>query len=151
MADSESSTAVRKGQCESFLSRNEFEKGYRAMFFDPAFRDKDTEINQPLQIAWDAYKGARKSPITPKAGAEFAPPDYDLSVEWIATREQPIAGKSENVVVTIAAYPQCRGTGKTISEALKAARQEWNFLHDCRAAWAVETLLDRTASDRRQP
>jgi multimeric flavodoxin WrbA len=37
-------------------------------------------------LAWDAYKEGRKAPITRKAGAEFADPDYDLSTEWLETR-----------------------------------------------------------------
>jgi hypothetical protein len=43
-----------------------------------------------LQIAWDGYCKARKSPITRKAGNEFADPGYDLSVDWLATRAFPI-------------------------------------------------------------
>jgi hypothetical protein len=57
----------------------------------------------------------------------------------------PRAGESQDFVVTITAFPQCRGTGNSISEALSAARQEFNFLRDCRAAWAVEALLDEAA------
>jgi hypothetical protein len=36
--------------------------------------------------AWDAYSHSRKAPRTRKAGAEFADPDYDLSVDWLAAR-----------------------------------------------------------------
>jgi hypothetical protein len=57
----------------------------------------------------------------------------------------PRAGESPDFVVTITAFPQCRGTGKSISEALSAARQQFMFLRDCRAAWAVEALLDEAA------
>jgi multimeric flavodoxin WrbA len=39
-----------------------------------------------LEIAWEAYQEARKSPITRKAGAGFSDPDYDVSVEWLATK-----------------------------------------------------------------
>ena len=36
--------------------------------------------------AWDAYEHSRKAPRTRKAGNEFADPDYDLSVDWLAAR-----------------------------------------------------------------
>jgi multimeric flavodoxin WrbA len=40
------------------------------------------------QIAWQAYDEGRKAPVTRKAGAGFADPDYDLSVQWLQTRER---------------------------------------------------------------
>ena len=40
-----------------------------------------------MNIAWDGYHNARKSPVTRKAGPEFADPHYDLSVDWLATRD----------------------------------------------------------------
>jgi hypothetical protein len=58
----------------------------------------------------------------------------------------PARGESEDVVVTFTAYPQCRGTGKSVSEAMIAARKQFNFLRDCRAAWVVESLLDDPAT-----
>ena len=36
--------------------------------------------------AWDGYSNHRKAPRTRKAGPGFADPDYELSVDWIATR-----------------------------------------------------------------
>jgi multimeric flavodoxin WrbA len=79
-------TAVRKGQAKEFISRTEFEHRYRALFVDPAFRKADAKINELLEIAWDAYQETRKSPMTRKAGPGFTDPDYELSVEWLATR-----------------------------------------------------------------
>lgn len=78
---------IRTGQAEAFLSREAFEERFRARFYDPVFRDRDTEINELLELAWNGYKEARKSPLTRKAGTEFADPDYDLSVQWLATRD----------------------------------------------------------------
>ena len=45
------------------------------------------ELERACDIAWDAYQDKRKAPGTRKAGAEFADPGYDLTVEWIAARE----------------------------------------------------------------
>jgi multimeric flavodoxin WrbA len=78
---------VRTGQAESFLSYEEFEHRFRERFTDPAFSDKTAAIDVLLQTAWEAYRDARKSPITLKAGPDFADPDYDLSIDWLNTRE----------------------------------------------------------------
>jgi hypothetical protein len=79
-------THVRTGQAEFPLSKDDFVERYRARFTDPAFADKQNEIEQFLEVAWDDYRKARNSPIT-RAGAEFADPGYDLSVDWLATRD----------------------------------------------------------------
>lgn len=78
---------VRKGQGDPTLSRAQFSKRFRAHFYDPAFDSLRAEIEKLENVAWDGYSNSRKSPVTRKAGPEFADPDYDLSVEWIATRE----------------------------------------------------------------
>jgi hypothetical protein len=77
---------VRKGQADFPMSRDEFNARFRARFADPAFAGKEAQIDQLMDIAWDGYHKGRKSPITQKAGPEFADPDYDLSVDWLATR-----------------------------------------------------------------
>ena len=55
-------------------------------FVDPAFKVEGDALARVEDIAWDAYKEGRKSPVTRKAGSAFADPDYDLSVDWLATR-----------------------------------------------------------------
>jgi hypothetical protein len=77
---------VRTGQSESRLSHAEFAARFRARFADPAFAGKSAAIEELLEVAWDGYRNARKSPLTRKAGAEFADPDYDLSVDWLQAR-----------------------------------------------------------------
>ena len=61
---------------------------YRAAFVDPAFRSEDQAIARLEEIAWQAYTEGRKAPLTRKAGPGYADPDYDLSTEWIATKER---------------------------------------------------------------
>jgi multimeric flavodoxin WrbA len=78
---------VRTGQGDFPMSRNEFDTRFRARFADPAFADKQILIDQLMETAWDGYQKARKSPVTQKAGDEFADPAYDLSVDWLATRK----------------------------------------------------------------
>jgi multimeric flavodoxin WrbA len=79
-------TVVRKGQSRGHLSREEFGKRFRMSFFDPAFKKAAAQIAELEGIAWDAYDEGRKSPVTQKAGPQFADPEYALSVEWSATR-----------------------------------------------------------------
>ncbi len=81
-------TAVRKGQAQDLMPREEFARRFRELFYDPAYRPHDATIADFERIAWDAYKEGRKAPFTGKAGPEFADPDYDLSVEWRETRDK---------------------------------------------------------------
>ena len=86
-------TDVRKGQAPPAHSREQFRERFRARFFDPAFRPEDEAISRLEEIAWQGYCGARKAPVTRKAGPEFKDPDYDLSVEWYATRNKLLAAQ----------------------------------------------------------
>ncbi len=79
-------TEVRKGQGPGKISRSAFATRFRARFSDPAFDGVTAEIDDLLNVAWDVYQASRKSPRTRKAGADFADPSYDLSVEWLGTR-----------------------------------------------------------------
>jgi len=79
---------IRKGQAPPPLGRNEFGIRYRASFADPAFRTEDPSIARLEEIAWQAYSEGRKAPFTQKAGPAHADPDYDLSTEWIATKQR---------------------------------------------------------------
>ena len=79
---------IRTGQAPGTLERKEFSVRFRASFVDPAFRAEDGAIDRLEAIAWDAYSEGRKAPITRKAGAGYADPDYDLAVEWIETKER---------------------------------------------------------------
>ena len=83
---------IRKGQAPSRLDRSEFSVRFRASFVDPEFRAEDSSIARLEEIAWQAYVDARKAPFTQKAGPGYADPNYDLSVEWIATRQRIEAG-----------------------------------------------------------
>ena len=79
---------VRKGQAPPILTRAEFGARFRAPYFDPLFNIESEAIARLEEIAWRAYKDGRKSPITSKAGPGFADPDFELSVEWLATQKR---------------------------------------------------------------
>lgn len=69
------------------LDEAEFKRRYREHFFDPAFEPLHEEIERIAQTAWEAYRHSRKSPVTQKAGENYADPSYDLSVDWIRARQ----------------------------------------------------------------
>lgn len=82
----ESTPEPRRGMPSPRLDEAEFKRRFRAQFQDPAFAPLDAELGRMADAAWDAYAHSRKSPHTRKAGPEFADPDYELSVDWIAAR-----------------------------------------------------------------
>ncbi len=79
---------IRKGQAPPRLARAEFGARFRSSFIDPAFRAEEQSIARLEEIAWQAYVDGRKAPFTQKAGPGYADPDYDLSTEWIATKQR---------------------------------------------------------------
>jgi multimeric flavodoxin WrbA len=79
---------IRKGQAPAPLDRPAFHHRFLADFYDPAFDAERDALARLEEIAWQAYTQGRKAPITIKAGAAFADPDYDLSVEWADTRQR---------------------------------------------------------------
>src|SRR5688572_29346571 len=81
---------IRKGQAPPELTREEFAKRFAQSYFDPAFDAVRPELARVEEIAWDAYSEGRKAPRTVKAGAEFENPDYDLSIQWVETRNKLI-------------------------------------------------------------
>jgi multimeric flavodoxin WrbA len=78
---------VRKGMPPVKLDRHEFETRYRRRFADPAFEPLQGELNAIVAAAWDAYSHARKAPVTRRAGAGFADPEYEISVDWFVARD----------------------------------------------------------------
>jgi multimeric flavodoxin WrbA len=84
---------IRTGQAQNQLTRIEFGMRFRASFIDPAFRAEDPSISRLEELAWQAYHAGRKAPFTQKAGAEYADPDYELSTEWITTKQNLAAAQ----------------------------------------------------------
>lgn len=84
---------VRTGQAPPPLGRNEFRLRFMRSFYDPAFGPVAEALAQVEEVAWSNYHDGRKAPVTQKAGGEFADADYDLSVEWKATRDRLLAAE----------------------------------------------------------
>jgi hypothetical protein len=83
----------RKGMPSPRLPEAEFKRRFLAQFIDPAFDPLRGELDRIAAAAWDAYEHSRKAPHTRKAGPQFADPDYDLAVDWIAAREAVAAAQ----------------------------------------------------------
>jgi multimeric flavodoxin WrbA len=82
---------IRKGQYPGKLSREAFRSHFEKSFVDPLFAPERGAITRLEEIAWAAYSQGRKAPITRKAGAGFADPSYELSVDWLSARDAIIA------------------------------------------------------------
>lgn len=78
---------IREGSPSVKLTRDEFRERFRAQFVDPAYEKVSAELAAIEVVAWDAYDNKRKAPHTRKAGAGFADPSYDLSLDWLAARD----------------------------------------------------------------
>ncbi|RXG91140.1 flavodoxin family protein [Bradyrhizobium zhanjiangense] len=87
---------IRKGMPPVKLSREEFERRYRSQFVDPAFAPLQRELDAVVGAAWDAYSHSRKAPLTRKAGAGFADPDYDIAVDWLEARAAVLAAQQRH-------------------------------------------------------
>jgi multimeric flavodoxin WrbA len=88
---------VRKGQLDVSLSRAEFARRFHANFFDPRFARAPWAIEVLTEIAWRNYQEDRKAPRTVAAGRGFADPDYQLSMEWLDTRDRIHAAQRRHV------------------------------------------------------
>ncbi|HWN38840.1 MAG TPA: flavodoxin family protein [Gammaproteobacteria bacterium] len=78
------------------LDRNEFERRFRQRHQDPLFDDADDALRTVIDAAWQSYSGNHKAPRTRKAGPEFADPNYDLSIDWLAARDAIRSAETQN-------------------------------------------------------
>jgi multimeric flavodoxin WrbA len=146
---------VRKGMPPRKLSRQDFEARFKSRFSDPAFTPLQPELQAITNAAWDAYAHSRKSPHTRKAGAGFADPDYDLSIDWLnaraaieeAQRRHDDAGASPRILLV-------NGSSRTEHTCPGEMSKSWRLVElakeifDARGGFDVEILdLSRTTSE----
>jgi multimeric flavodoxin WrbA len=86
----------RKGMPSPKLDEAAFRTRFKSQFQDPAFRPLEADLDRIAGAAWDGYTNARKSPVTRKAGPEFADPTYDLAIDWIAARDAVLAAQARH-------------------------------------------------------
>ena len=108
---------VVKGQVADYITRDEFRRRFEANFFDPAFAGRARRDQAARGDRLGRLQDGRKAPITQKAGKGFADPDYDLSVEWMATRDRLLrieahgqSAKAKSRVLVICGSPRNDGT-----------------------------------------
>jgi multimeric flavodoxin WrbA len=127
--------AVRKGQGDVKLSRDEFERRLRERFYDPAFESIGDAVDRVVDVAWKAYDEYNKSPRKRKAGPGFADPEVELPVEWLQARESILdaerahtdpAGQSRVLLVCGAARHDqtCPGEMSKTFRLVQVAREE---------------------------
>ena len=86
----------RKGQAPHWpMPRDEFARRFRANFYDPMYEQEADAITRLEALAWKVYEEDHKAPRTAKAGPGFHDPDYELSVEWRATRDKLIEAEKK--------------------------------------------------------
>ncbi|MEA2824966.1 MAG: hypothetical protein QOF03_1448 [Alphaproteobacteria bacterium] len=81
-----SAADIRKGMPPRKLSHDAFVERFLAQYRDAAFDNLYRELIEVAEAAWDAYADSRKAPVTRKAGAGFADPDYEIAVDWLEAR-----------------------------------------------------------------
>ena len=81
-------TKVRVGQVVSLITRRQFSERFKLQFYDPAYQVESEAISRLEKIAWVALEEGRKAPITRAAGRAFADPTYQMSVQWLETRQR---------------------------------------------------------------
>lgn len=79
---------IRKGQASDGPDRATFNQRYQRRFVDPAFDAERDSIARLADIAWQALQDGRKAPLTEPGGADFADPEYPISLDWLHTRSQ---------------------------------------------------------------
>ena len=83
-----SMTQIRTGQTPAPLTREQFQERFHVRFYDPAFDGERVAIARLEAIAWEALQEGRKAPRTQPAGPGFADPTYEVSVQWLDTRQR---------------------------------------------------------------
>src|SRR5260370_12905181 len=78
---------IRRGMPSVAITKAEFTRRARERFVDPAFEPLQVEIDKIIEAAWSGYHDYRKAPRTRRAGPRYADPDYDLSIDWLETRD----------------------------------------------------------------
>jgi multimeric flavodoxin WrbA len=129
------------------LDRERFGERYRQRFVDAAFEAERTAISRLEQIAWEGYTEGRKAPFTRSAGAGWADPSYELSVDWLDARERIEAAQRRQAdpgatprVLVIVASP--RNDGTCPGEASKSWRLATRAGATLTAAGCETDLLD---------
>lgn len=145
--------AIRKGMPSPRLPEAVFKERYREHFFDPAFDPLRDQVESLTEVAWQAYKDQRKSPVTQKAGSAYKDPDYDLSVQWIAARDAIAEAQKQHESAATPSVLIVNGSPRTEHTCPSEMSKSWRMQELALEVFAqegilVETLdLSRTVSE----
>ncbi len=89
---------VFKGQPGVRLSREQFVARYREQFVDPRFHEVAGALEQVIEVAWQNYEDSHKAPRKIKAGPEYQDPEYELSSDWVETRDRLLKAEAAQKV-----------------------------------------------------
>jgi multimeric flavodoxin WrbA len=81
-------TKIRIGQVTTGITREQFTERFKLQYYDPAYQVESDAIARLEEIAWLALQEGRKAPVTRAAGRGFADPSYQMSVQWLETRQR---------------------------------------------------------------
>jgi len=126
---------IRKGQAGDEPDRQQFHERFERRFYDPAFDGERDAITRLEAIAWDALKQGRKAPKTRAAGPEFADPAYELSVEWLATRDRLRDAQQRW---------QDRATPSRVLVVCGSARNDGSCPGEVSKTWRLARLVEQT-------
>jgi len=70
------------------VQRATFAERFNGLFVDPKFRVEEAALERLRAIAWGNHQSNHKAPLTREAGPGFSDPAYELSTEWLATRDK---------------------------------------------------------------
>ena len=132
--------AVRREMAGVELTKDEFSKRLTRHFYDPAFDALQPEINKIVDVAWDAYSDSRKAPRTRKAGAGYADPGYDLSIEWIeASRAIREAEARQSDPASLSRILLINGATRSEHTCPGETSKTFRLTQDARRIFAAET------------
>ena len=77
---------VVKGDQKFDLDKETFRARMLQRAYDPAYEKISAELERVIEVAWDVYRGYKKSPRSQPAGPGFEDPTQNLPVEWLETR-----------------------------------------------------------------
>jgi len=120
------------------MSREEFGKRFRGNYYDPAFETESDAIARLEAIAWEAYKEGRKAPLTARAGRGFHDPDYELSVEWRATRDKLIAAEKKQ---------KARATKSRVLVICGSSRNDGSCPGEISKTWRLSRIARKALED----
>ena len=134
---------VRKGMPSVALDKAEFARRMRWRFYDPAFTSVEREVERIVDVAWDGYNESRKAPRTRPAGAGYADPSYELSVEWSdASKAIKQAERQQKSKSTKSRILLINGSARSDQTCPGEMSKSWRLVQLARRVFARERDLE---------